>query len=311
MTGISAQPGDGRPDFELSTYMVEERERVEAALVRALHAVDRRVDPVLREPIHHGVLGGGKRLRPILCVASYQAFGGRDLGGAADLGAAVEMIHAYSLMHDDLPCMDDADLRRGQPTTHRLFGEALTMEAGAALIPLALAQAMDAARSLRCGPRRTRRILECLAAAAGAGGMVGGQFLDLIGEGQALDAESLSDLHRRKTGALITAPLEMGGLAADAPAQRMETLRRYGSAVGLAFQIADDILDATSDADVLGKNPSDAELEKSTYVGLYGLEEARSRAVALVEEALAALRQDRIVSPPLEAIARYIVNRRS
>jgi farnesyl diphosphate synthase/geranylgeranyl diphosphate synthase type II len=291
--------------------MATERGRVESALARALAAVDRRVDPSLRDPVRHGVLGGGKRLRPILCVASYEACGGRDLDRAADLGAAVEMIHAYSLMHDDLPCMDDADLRRGQPTTHRLFGGAVTMAAGAALIPLALTQALDAARALECGSDRTRLILGCLAAAAGAGGMVGGQFLDLMGEGQALDAESLTELHRRKTGALITAPLEMGGLAAGASDRRMATLRRYGSAVGLAFQIADDILDATSDADALGKNPSDAELEKSTYVGLFGLEEAGRRANALVADAVGALRQDAIDSPPLEAIARFIVNRRS
>lgn len=310
MTRSSAQSNEGSA-FDLEAYMATERGRVESALARALDAVDRRVDPSLRDPIRHGVLGGGKRLRPILCVASYEACGGRDLDGAADLGAAVEMIHAYSLMHDDLPCMDDADLRRGRPTTHRLFGGAVTMAAGAALIPLALAQALDAARALDSGSDRTRLILGCLAAAAGAGGMVGGQFLDLMGEGQALDAESLTELHRRKTGALITAPLEMGGLAAGASDRRMGTLRRYGSAVGLAFQIADDILDATSDADALGKNPSDAELEKSTYVGLFGLEEAARRANALVADAVGALRKDAIHSPPLEAIAGYIVSRRS
>jgi farnesyl diphosphate synthase/geranylgeranyl diphosphate synthase type II len=270
-----------------------------------------RVRPDLLEPIRHGVLSGGKRLRPILCIAGHGACGGGDPDGAAALGAAVEMIHAYSLMHDDLPCMDDADLRRGEPTTHRLFGEALTMEAGAALIPLALAQSLYAAESLGCDGPTTGAILACLAEAAGAGGMVGGQFLDLMGEGQALGESDLVDLHRRKTGALITAPLVIAGLAAGAPDRRLDTLRRYGAAIGLAFQVADDILDATSDAQALGKNPSDAELEKSTYVGLYGLEGARTKAQGLVDEALVALRTAEIESPPLEGIARYIVRRTS
>ncbi len=297
--------------FDLARYLSGERDRVERALEAAVVRASDRVRPDLLEPIRHGVLSGGKRLRPILCVAGYAACGGTDPEGAAALGASVEMIHAYSLMHDDLPCMDDADLRRGEATTHRLFGEAPTMEAGAALIPLALAQAMDAAEALGCDRPTTREILACLAEAAGAGGMVGGQFLDLMGEGQALGERDLMDLHRRKTGALITAPLVMGGLAAGAPPSRLDTLRRYGAAIGLAFQVADDILDATSDAEALGKNPSDAELEKSTYVGLYGLEGARARARALVDEALEALRVEGIQSPPLEGIARYIVHRRS
>lgn len=315
MTGMrtgGAPGGAGTPGgFDLARYLSAERGRVERVLEATVARVAERVRPELLEPIRHGVLSGGKRLRPILCIAGYEACGGGDLDGAAALGAAVEMIHAYSLIHDDLPCMDDADLRRGEATTHRLFGEKLAMEAGAALIPLALAQALDAAEGLGCDGPTTREILACLAEAAGAGGMVGGQFLDLMGEGRALGEGALIDLHRRKTGALITAPLVMGGLAAGAPDPRLDTLGRYGAAVGLAFQVADDILDATSDAEALGKNPSDAELEKSTYVGLYGLDGARARAQALVDDALKALRVEGIQSAPLEGIARYIVRRRS
>jgi geranylgeranyl pyrophosphate synthase len=205
--------------------------------------------------------------------------------------------------------MDDAELRRGRPTTHKVHGEELTARAGAVLIPAAALQAYRAASALGCGPDVAKRVASRLMEASGAGGMVGGQWLDLMGEGQALGAEDLDGLHRRKTGALLRASLELGALAAEAPALVVEALSTYGRAIGLAFQIADDILDATSSAETLGKNPSDAELDKSTYVSLYGLDEARIRASEQVDTAIAALAEAGIQAPALVALAGYIVQR--
>ena len=185
----------------------------------------------------------------------------------------------------------------------------MTREAAAALIPLAAVQAWESALSLGCDGDVAKEIVRVLAAAAGSGGMVGGQFLDLEGEGRALSAQELDTLHRMKTGALLTAPLVMGGLAAGADARTLQALGSYGRAVGLAFQIADDILDATSSTEDLGKNPSDSELDKSTYVRIHGLEVARERAREQVDEAVEALARGGISSHSLVALARFIVTR--
>jgi geranylgeranyl pyrophosphate synthase len=212
-------------------------------------------------------------------------------------------------MHDDLPCMDDADLRRGEPTTHRLFGEVATMVAGALLIGGAALQAWDGALALGCSADLAREIVEELMRAAGGGGMVGGQVLDLLGEGRNLSAEELNNLHAKKTGALLCAALTMGGLAAGTSPERLDALGRYGAAIGLAFQVADDLLDATSTAEALGKNPSDIDLGKSTYVSLFGLEEAGRKAEELVNEAQEALESEGLSAPELMALARYVVER--
>jgi geranylgeranyl pyrophosphate synthase len=299
---------------ELNAYLADEGARVEEALERAVAAIPSRLPveaPVL-EAIRHGVTGGGKRLRPILCATAWRAAGGVvDAPDAVyDLAAALEMIHAYSLMHDDLPCMDDAELRRGRPTTHRVHGEAVTMRAGALLIPAATLQALAACRALGTDEETARAAARALLEGSGGGGMVGGQWLDLLGEGRALEAHDLDELHGRKTGALLTASLSVGAVAAGAPAHVRAALERYGRAIGLAFQIADDILDATASAEALGKNPSDAALDKSTYVSLYGLDEARRRAREQVEEAVDALRSASVGSPALEALARFVVARR-
>ena len=296
----------------LGVYLEQEGARVEAALERAVERLSEplRDHPRVRDALSHGVLSGGKRLRPILCVTAWSACRGPVRPDEIyDLAGSLEMIHAYSLMHDDLPCMDDADLRRGRPTTHREHGEEVTMRAGAVLIPGAAIQALAACDSLGCseedGLAATRALLE----ASGAGGMVGGQWIDLLGEGQAFGPEELDGLHRRKTGALLAASLVVGATAAGARPRVLEALDRYGRAIGLAFQIADDILDATASAEALGKNPSDEQLDKSTYVSLYGLDEARARARGQIDEALAALAAGEIESPALEALARYVVER--
>ncbi len=302
--------------FDLGPYLDGHRAEVEAALERAVEAVGALPDvsPDLAGAVAHGVLGGGKRLRPLLCVTAWTACDGAGTPVPAalyDLAASVELIHAYSLVHDDLPCMDDAELRRGRPTTHRAHGEDAAMVAGAVLIPAAALVAWRACRALELPEERARAVVGLLLGAAGAGGMVGGQWLDLRGEGRELTEAELDELHRHKTGALLKAPLVMGALAAGADAAALSALERYGAAVGLAFQVADDILDATSDADALGKNPSDAELEKSTYVSLHGLEEARERAEALADDACRALDEGGLAAPALHALARFAVRRRS
>ncbi len=296
--------------FDLDAYLAGEAGPVADALERAVEWIRPLVPADVGEAVAHGVLSPGKRLRPVLCVTAHRACGGPDVEAAYDLAASLELVHAYSLMHDDLPCMDDAGLRRGRPTTHRATGEDATIRAGAALIPAAAIQARNAVFALGGDRGRADRATRALLEAAGAGGMVGGQWIDLEGEGVSLGAEELDGLHRRKTGALLAASLLLGATGAGADEAACAALLRYGRAIGLAFQIADDILDATESAETLGKNPSDEALEKSTYVGLYGLDEAHRRAHALVDEARAALDTAGLESPGLDALACFVVERR-
>lgn len=298
-------------DFDLRAWLEEERTAAERALARAVDGARRELPAGVGEALAHGVMGGGKRVRPLLCAAAYRACGGRGAEDRVyDLAVSLELVHAYSLMHDDLPCMDDAELRRGRSTTHRVHGVEATIRAGAALIPWAVLWAFRGARRLGRSEDTARAVARELARAAGAGGMVGGQFLDLRGEGRALDGAELDRLHRLKTGALLRASLRMGARAADAPPPLRRALDGYGTAVGLAFQIIDDVLDATASADELGKIPSDGLLEKSTYVSLYGLGEARRRGEAQVARAVAFLDGEGIDAPALRALARYVTERR-
>lgn len=297
--------------LDLNAYLGAESERVNAALRRALALVSPDLPEALREAVAHGVLTGGKRLRPVLCVAAYEALGSVANDAVYDLAVSLELIHAYSLMHDDLPCMDDAELRRGDPTTHRVHGETNTILGGLALIPAAGLRAWSAAQALGLPDEAARDIVRVLMQAAGASGMVGGQVLDLEGEESVLDEAALTDLHRRKTGALLTASLELGAIAAEADSVRRGALREYGRAIGLAFQVADDILDATATAGELGKNPSDAALGKSTYVAIHGLPEAERRAHALVADALDALASAQIESEVLRGLAAHVVERKN
>lgn len=298
---------------DLARTLASGRDAVESALERALEHLLPAIPLRLREPVTHGVTSGGKRLRPILMATTWRACStdepSRIPAAIWDLAVSVELIHAYSLMHDDLPCMDDADLRRGRPTPHTLWGEEATALAGAALIPAAGLHLLRVARELELGDERRRDLLRVLAVAAGGEGMVGGQAMDLEGEGKALRRDVLDDLHARKTGALLTASLEMGAVAAGASASRRTAVARYGQAIGLAFQIADDVLDATATADALGKNPSDVELDKSTYVALLGVDGARREAQTHVGRAIQALDEAGLDAPELVALARYVVER--
>jgi geranylgeranyl diphosphate synthase type II len=222
------------------------------------------------------------------------------------------VVHAYSLVHDDLPCMDDDDMRRGRPTVHRVYGVATATAAGLAMVPLAARCVAEASGQLGLPPETGGTILRELMRAAGATGMIGGQLLDLEGERLALSLAELEHIHRAKTGALVTASVRLGGLAAGADDAVLSALGQYGAAIGLAFQIADDVLDVTATTDQLGKTAGrDLALHKSTYPALLGIDGARSRASALVDEACGALERVALLTPVLEHLARYTVNRRN
>lgn len=298
------------PAIERVSSRARDRASVDAALLalcdRALGDLPREVDQAVR----YSLLGEGKRLRPLLVLASYRAAGGT--GDPTVLAAAVEVVHAYSLVHDDLPCMDNDAVRRGNPTTHVVYGAPVAMLAGVAMVPLAARAALEGAEALGL-PRPVRRaiVLE-LMRASGAGGMVGGQLLDLETEGRDLSIRELERIHRAKTGALIRAAVRIGGMAASLGGEGMEALTLYGEAVGLAFQIADDVLDATATTEALGKTAGrDAERGKRTYPALLGVDGARARAGALAEEGCAALARGGVRDGELAELARYVVARSS
>jgi len=297
------------PAPDTLAFLARERARVDAALERILARLTGPAAVV--EPARHGVRAGGKRIRPVLCIAACRAAGGaRPEAALVELACTLELVHTYSLLHDDLPCMDDAELRRGRPATHRVHGAAATTLAGAALLSHAFRTLEHAGRTLGLEPEERAALAATLAAAAGAGGLVGGQFLDLEAEGERLDLPAIEEIHARKTGALLTAAARMGALAARAPAPVADALTAYGRSLGLAFQIADDILDVVGAAAQLGKTPRrDQALRKATVPAVLGVEAARARARAAAEDAIAALRAAGIQSPELEALARHAAER--
>ncbi len=291
-------------------YAERHRPGIEAALQRCVARLAACLPPGLAAAARHGVLGGGKRIRPLLLLTAYRELGGPRPQAVHELACAPELVHGYSLMHDDLPFMDDAPLRRGRPSCHAAHGVAATVAAGALLIPWAALCAWEGARKAGADDQRARRVAACLLDAAGAGGMIGGQALDLEAEGRTLDERRLEFLHDLKTGSLIAASLVAGAVAAGANAVQRHAVARYGRCVGLAFQVMDDVLDATSSAQVLGKRPSDARMAKSTYVGLLGVEGARQKAGLLAAEANRALDEARVAAPRLREAARFVVERR-
>lgn len=297
------------PD-ESTTATVTDRESVEAALAECcahdLAGVSSRVAMAIR----YSLLGLGKRFRGLLVLASYRAAGGT--GDASGLAAAVEVVHAYSLIHDDLPCMDNDDLRRGRPTVHRAFDVETATAAGVTMVPLAAARAYRASEELGTGSALAGRIVSELMIASGAGGMIGGQLLDLLAEGQQLGLADLERVHRAKTGTLISASARIGAMAAGADDLLLLAFTRFGDALGLAYQIADDVLDVTATSDQLGKTAGkDVANAKSTYPLVMGIDEARRRAGALVNEACGALESANRLTPDLERLARHVVERQS
>ncbi|MBI3448298.1 MAG: polyprenyl synthetase family protein [Acidobacteria bacterium] len=285
------------------------RAAVDAALDRFL-AADREIPPLILEAARYAVLGPGKRLRPILVLASGEATAGRpeELMPAA---CAVEMIHAFSLVHDDLPALDDDSLRRGRPTVHVRFDEATAILAGDALLNLAF-EVLATAPAASGGEARRLRALAAVARAVGLRGMIGGQVLDLEFEGKSATREELERIHRLKTGCLITASCVAGGILSGADEGAIGALDRYGRALGLAFQITDDILDVTGSAEEIGKSPGkDAAAAKTTFPSLFGLEASRRMAAEQVEAAVAAVSLFGERAATLSGIARSIASRRS
>ena len=261
------------------------------------------------QAIRYSLLGSGKRIRAILLLSAYRAVGGG--GDASALAAAVEVVHAYSLVHDDLPCMDDDDVRRGRPTTHRVFGPFVAAVAGVVMVPLAVRFTLASARALGLPEKDCAAIVQEFMRASGAGGMVGGQLLDLAAEGRTLRLEDLEGIHRAKTGRLIEAAVRAGGIAAGADHAELDALGKYGLDLGLAFQIADDVLDATATTAELGKTAGrDAALKKSTYPVLLGIHGARHRAQSLVDEACSVLDAAGLLTDELEQVARFSVERK-
>ena len=265
-----------------------------------------------RDPaINYSLMSPGKRLRGTLTIECFVAAGGRG-DAIAELGAALEVIHAYSLIHDDLPCMDNDTLRRGRATTHVAFDVPTATRAGFAMVPLAARVMAHAARALGLPPERFRAIALELLGAAGGGGMIGGQFLDLDAEGDELSLDALERIHRAKTGTLITAACLSGVLAAGADAGTVEVFRRFGDQLGMAFQIADDLLDATATTQEIGKTAGkDSEQQKATFVRLLGAEGAEAEAPRRARAAIDVLRTAGVSSPELEALAQFTVERRS
>ncbi len=291
--------------FALEPYLDVRRTQVEALLRRALIELSAETPPRLHEAMSYSVEAGGKRLRPILCLAFAEATGASGRL-AEDAAVALEFIHTYSLIHDDLPAMDDDDLRRGKPTSHKVFGEALAILAGDALLT-------DALSLLAGGEEPQRRgLLRELAHSAGARGMVGGQVYDIATDRPA-DAEYLFRLHRMKTGALIRAACRLGVLARHQPdAEALEAATQYGEAVGLAFQIADDILDVEGSAEQLGKPAgADAAAGRHTFPAVLGMAASKARAREEVARAVAAVRRFEPDGGPLTALAHYTVERSS
>lgn len=288
----------------------EPRAAVDRELAHLCDRFDAALEAPVGEVVRYAVLGGGKRLRGVLLLAAYRAAGGqRD---ASALAAAVEVVHAYSLIHDDLPCMDDDDIRRGRPTAHRAYGVRAATVAGVAMVPLAALAAFDAARALDLSDAESADVARELMRASGAGGMIGGQLLDLDAEGRDPSLEELERIHRAKTGALIRTAAVVGGMAARAPARRLDALAAYGERIGLAFQIADDVLDVTATTDRLGKTAGrDVELAKGTYPRLMGVANAEAWAGDLVEQACAALAREGLLDEQLDALAHFAVERAS
>src|SRR5438552_10838709 len=263
----------------LSETLEQGRAAADAALDRLLPLETR--DPVsIHKAMRHSVFAGGKRLRPVLCMEAGRMVAGSLPAGIDELGAALEMLHTYSLIHDDLPALDNDDLRRGKPTCHKVFGEALAILAGDAL----QTQAYEVLAKLKCPAEARVRIIEEIARGTGTvDGMIGGQVKDLEAERQKPDAATLEYIHRSKTGALITASLVTGGVYAGGTHAEIQRLRDFGRAVGLAFQIVDDVLDVTQSSEQLGKTAGkDTASEKATYPALFGVDESLRKADALV-----------------------------
>jgi geranylgeranyl diphosphate synthase type II len=294
-------------DFDLKTYAGTGRERVDAALESYLPPED--AEPrALHSAMRYSVYSGGKRIRPLFCIAGFEACGGSG-DAVLPVACAIELIHTYSLIHDDLPCMDDDDMRRGKPTSHKVFGEAVALLAGDALLTLAF-EVVGTAAARGLAPETASAVALDLAAAAGSRGMVAGQVLDMEYENKDAGEGTVELIHSLKTGRLITSAVRCGALVASAEARLVDALTVYGSKVGLAFQIVDDILDEEGGfGDLKTGKGRDGARGKATYPGVLGLEKSKTAARRLADDAAAALDGLGPGFTPLVALARFVVSR--
>ena len=294
--------------FNLTSYIKDQNELIYRYLENAIP--DNLHDQRIIAAMKYSLMAGGKRLRPILCLAATEAVGGQP-ADAMPAACALEMVHTYSLIHDDLPAMDDDELRRGKPTCHVAFDEATAILAGDALLTLAFQILSSVEISNSSHASAWLQVIRTISCAAGYGGMIQGQMLDVSSEGRALTIEELEAMHHLKTGALINASLRCGAIIGGANEEQMTSLERYAKNVGLAFQVADDILNVEGDPKLMGKATGTDQLrEKSTYPSILGLDESKELAKKLVREALQVIENFDKRSEALRAIANYVIERR-
>ncbi len=293
--------------FDLKQYLAGKRQIVNDALNQLLSKGD--PGDIIHEAMTYALMAGGKRIRPILCLASAEAVNGNS-EDALSAACAMEMIHTYSLIHDDLPAMDDDELRRGKPTCHVAFDEATAILAGDALLTLAFEILASESGKNKKQALKSLQIIRLIATAAGSRGMIQGQMLDMAAEGRTLTGDELEAMHALKTGALIEASMQCGALLADADNYKMNCIKSYARSIGLAFQVADDILNVEGNPAVMGKAVgTDALHGKNTYPSILGLDASRQFARKLVHQALQAIESFDNKAEPLRALARYIIER--
>ncbi len=295
--------------MKLDVYLKDKRKLVDNFLKTYISSKkkDRDCPKHLSEAMSYALTAGGKRVRPILCIAGHEAVGGRS-DNILPIATSIELIHTYSLIHDDLPSMDDDDFRRNQPTTHKVYGEATAILAGDAL----LTDAFHMISQSGAKPKILVNIISELSRASGPEGMVGGQSVDIILEGRKADKKDLYYIHTHKTGALIRASVRIGALLAETTPARLNALTNYGEKIGLAFQVIDDILDVTGTKEELGKSAgADGARGKNTYPSIFGLDKSQSIADGLIHDSLESIKRLNHNAEPLAELAKYILSRRN
>jgi geranylgeranyl diphosphate synthase type II len=294
--------------MDIKAYLFKKKDIIDKSLEKLVPPA-RTFPPSVHDAMRYSLFAGGKRVRPILAIAAAEALGART-ADLLPIAGSLELIHTYSLIHDDLPVMDNDDFRRGQPTCHKKFGEALAILAGDGLLNMAFEVLSDPRRLKAIPANRLIAIIREISTASGVYGMVGGQVVDMESEGKDIDFPTLEYIHTRKTGALIRASVRVGAMYAKAGKRQFLALTHYGEMVGLAFQIADDILDITGTQEETGKDVGgDLKKGKKTFPGFYGLEESRRRASEVADKAIASLQGFGRKADPLRELAKYIVNR--
>jgi len=294
--------------MDWETFLIERKNLIDIALDKILPPEDT-FPQVIHRAIRYMVINGGKRIRPILTLVTNEVLGG-DYHSIVNFACGIELIHNYSLIHDDLPVMDNSEFRRGKPSCHKVFGEAIAVLAGDALLTLAFEVMSDPALAKNHSPIRILKAIQIIAKAAGVQGMIGGQTIDIQTQGKDFDLPQLEYIHTHKTGSLILAAIKVGAILGEATEDELEYLSRYGKMIGLAFQITDDVLDVLGSKQSLGKDTGQDKLQgKATYPGLLGLKESQKRIKELTQKAEEALLPFGEKATPLKYIARYLCQR--